>query len=353
MRFRRADLARLSVRTDAKEMRLSPLVASIAAITASLVCAALPAAALAASPGGTQAPSAQQAGGSEFGIPAGVSRRPVLAQLSVSRTVSAGRMPRVSFRIEEPGVATVAARASVTEVATRRRVVSVIIGWVHTRRTVSIRWPAAAALAAGTYQLSLSAHDHHGSTLLRARTSAVASFTVKAAAPPPPPAPAAPVSFEAGVLTPVQSAAAGAVFPVAGAHSYGGPANRFGAPRSGHTHQGQDVLTAEATPIVAPMSGTILTTAYQAAGAGYYAVEHTTVGFDFMFAHCQAGSLAVSTGSAVAAGQQLCGAGQTGDATTPHLHFEIWVGGWQASTGHPLDPLPYLEAWDHSGAAAS
>ena len=34
-----------------------------------------------------------------------------------------------------------------------------------------------------------------------------------------------------------------------------------------------------------------------------------------------------------------------------------WVtllrGGWQASTGHPLDPLPYLEAWDHSGAAAS
>jgi hypothetical protein len=23
----------------------------------------------------------------------------------------------------------------------------------------------------------------------------------------------------------------------------------------------------------------------------------------------------------------------------------MWVGGWQASGGHPIDPLPYLEAW--------
>ena len=62
--------------------------------------------------------------------------------------------------------------------------------------------------------------------------------------------------------------------------------------------------------------------------------------------HLAAGSLAVSREQAVSARQQLCSAGQTGDATTPHLHFEMWVGGWQASTGHPIDPLPYLEAWD-------
>jgi murein DD-endopeptidase MepM/ murein hydrolase activator NlpD len=98
---------------------------------------------------------------------------------------------------------------------------------------------------------------------------------------------------------------------------------------------------------VAPMAGTIVTTGYQAAGAGYYAVEHTAAGFDFMFAHCQAASLAVSAEQAVSAGQALCKAGQTGDATTAHLHFEMWVGGWQSSGGHPIDPLPYLEAWDH------
>jgi murein DD-endopeptidase MepM/ murein hydrolase activator NlpD len=330
-------------------MRLSPLAASFAPITASLICAATPAPALAGSPGGTQAPSAQQAGGSEFGVPARISQRPLLTQLRVSRSVSAGHMPRVSFRIEEPGVGTVAARVSLTEVTTRRRVVSVALGWVHTRRTVTVRWPAGTALAAGVYQVSVTARDHRGGTLLRARSAGLTTFTVTA--PPAPPTP--PPALEAGVPTPAQTAAAGAVFPVAGAHSYGGPANRFGAPRNGHTHQGQDVLSAEGTPIVAPMSGTIVIAGYQAGGAGYYAVEHTSVGFDFLFAHCQAGTLTVVTGSAIAAGQQLCGAGQTGDATTPHLHFEMWVRGWRSSVGQPIDPLPYLEAWDHSGAAAA
>jgi len=166
----------------------------------------------------------------------------------------------------------------------------------------------------------------------------------------PPLAPSAPVTTEAGVPTPAQLAAAGAVFPVAGAHSFGGPENRFGAPRTGSTHQGQDVLSSEGTAIVAPLAGVLLTTGYQAGGAGYYAAEHTSTGFDFFFAHCMAGSLVVATGQAVTAGQALCQAGQTGDATTPHLHFEMWVGGWRTAAGYPIDPLPYLLAWDHTGA---
>jgi murein DD-endopeptidase MepM/ murein hydrolase activator NlpD len=151
---------------------------------------------------------------------------------------------------------------------------------------------------------------------------------------------------EPGVPTPAQSAAAGAVFPVQGQHNFGGPENRFGAPRSRYTHQGQDVLAAEDTPVVTPMAGTITTASYQAGGAGYYAVEHTEGAFDFMFAHCKASSLAVSTGEAVTAGQALCNVGQTGGATAPHLHFEMWVGGWQAKGGRPIDPLPYLQAWE-------
>jgi len=148
------------------------------------------------------------------------------------------------------------------------------------------------------------------------------------------------------VPTPAQTVADGAVFPVAGEHNFGGPENVFGAPRDGYLHQGQDILTAEGTPVVAPLAGTILTTSYQAEGAGYYAVERTSVGFDFMFAHCEASSLAVSTAQAVTPGQVLCKAGQTGDATAPHLDFEIWVDGWQAPGGEPIDPLPYLQAWE-------
>jgi murein DD-endopeptidase MepM/ murein hydrolase activator NlpD len=226
--------------------------------------------------------------------------------------------------------------------------VAKVLGWVHTGRTLHVSWPRGARLGPGEYHVSVAAHDHQRGTLLRrAHSSGVANLTVSAAPPAPsgpvePPPPAAP---PAGVPTPAQTLAAGAVFPVAGTHSFGGPENRFGAPRGAHVHQGQDVLTAEGTPVLAPLPGTISSTSYQAGGAGYYLVEHTQIGFDLMFAHCQVGSFAVAEGQAVAAGAGLCGAGQTGDATGPHLHFEMWVGGWQAPGGQPIDPLPYLEAW--------
>src|SRR5207244_198466 len=133
----------------------------------------------------------------------------------------------------------------------------------------------------------------------RAHSSGVATLTVQAPAPAPVPQP--PLGSgraPAGVLTPTQTAALGAVFPVAGPHSYGGPENRFGAPRGGHVHEGQDILTAEGTPVVAPLDGVVVTASYQAGGAGYYAVVHTSQGLDFMFAHCMSGSLRVSAGQA-------------------------------------------------------
>ena len=55
----------------------------------------------------------------------------------------------------------------------------------------------------------------------------------------------------------------------------------------------------------------------------------------------------MTVGQAVAAGQQLCRVGQTGDATGPHLHFEIWIGGWRRDKASvPVDPLAQLQAWD-------
>lgn len=240
---------------------------------------------------------------------------------------------------------TVNVQVAIHDLATRKPAVIANMGWVHTARTLTVSWPHGSSLKVGTYHVSVSAHDHHSGNLKRtAHSSGVMTLTVQAPVKAPPP-PAAPV-LEAGVPTPAQTVADGAVFPVAGAHSFGGPENRYGAPRSGHIHEGQDILTAEGTPDVAPLAGTITWTSYQAGGAGYYAVEHTLVGFDFMFAHCRAASLTVGPGQAVAAGQQLCQAGQTGDATGPHLHFEMWVGGWQAKGGHSIDPLPYLQAWE-------
>jgi len=304
-------------------------------------------------PGGAQAPSAPRAGGAEYGVleRAATSRRPVVRELNVPSTAPAGRPPPVTLQIDEPGVGTVSVRVAVVDLSTRRPVLVVVMGWVHTGRRVPVSWPRGARLRPGRYHVSLTAHDHHAGTLLRrAHSSGVRTLTVTAPAKrlplAPPPITSAP---EAGVPTPAQLAAEGAVFPVAGPHTYGGPENRFGAPRAGYTHQGQDVLTAEGTPVLAPLAGEIVTSGNQAGGAGYYAVLHTRSGFDFMFAHCQAGSLAVSSGVVVARGQQLCLAGQTGDATAPHLHLEMWVGGWRTVNGHPIDPLPYLQALDRSG----
>jgi biotin carboxyl carrier protein len=303
--------------------------------------------------GGAQAPSSPLAGGSEYGVttlPA-EAQRPVVSELKVPSVATSGRPPRVTLRIDETSAGTVDVSVKVIDLSTRRTAIVSRLGWVRTGRTLTVSWPRGATLPPGSYRVSVSAHDHLGAALLpAAHSSDEASLTVRAAVKPAPaPLPSPAQAPEAGVPTPAQTAAEGAVFPVAGAHNFGGPENRFGAPRNGYVHQGQDVLTAEGTPVVAPFAGTIESTSYQASGAGYYAVEHTSVGFDFMFAHCKAESLAVSGGQAVVAGQTLCDAGQTGDATAPHLHFEMWVGGWQATTGHPIDPLPYLEAWERDG----
>jgi murein DD-endopeptidase MepM/ murein hydrolase activator NlpD len=332
-------------------MRLLRPSLAVAVTIFALCVGAAPALAISGQPGGASAPGAQSTGGAAAHAPP---PRPVVTRLSVPPSAIAGQPPRVLLRLDEHGVGTVYVHVAVTDLATRKAAVTALLGWVHTGRTLAVRWPTGASLAPGSYHVSVSAHDHHGNALLRqARASGVASLTITAPAPVPTPAPSPvpPPATEAGVPSPAQTVAAGAVFPVAGPHNFGGPENRFGAPRGAYTHQGQDVLTAEGTPVLVPMAGEITWTSYQAGGAGYYAVEHAGVGLDFMFAHCQAGSLAVAAGQSVAAGQALCGAGQTGDATAPHLHFEIWVGGWQAASGHPIDPLPYLEAWERGPAA--
>ena len=136
----------------------------------------------------------------------------------------------------------------------------------------------------------------------------------------------------------------GGVFPVAGWHLYG---DGIGAKRKGHTHQGQDIIAAQGTPVVAPLAGTIADVDFQASGAGYYVVENAADGRAFFFAHCQKGSVAIVPGEPVSAGQGLCLVGHSGDATGPHLHFEIWLGGWRVDkNSYFIDPLPTLRSWD-------
>jgi murein DD-endopeptidase MepM/ murein hydrolase activator NlpD len=133
------------------------------------------------------------------------------------------------------------------------------------------------------------------------------------------------------------------VFPVVGSFGFGGDGARFGAPRGDHIHQGQDVTAAEGTPLVSVSAGTVYWRAYQAGGAGNYVVIRGSDGYDYAYMHLREGSL-VKPGDAVSAGQAIGHVGSTGDASGPHLHFEVWDGPWQ-SGGHPIDPLPLLKSW--------
>jgi murein DD-endopeptidase MepM/ murein hydrolase activator NlpD len=137
----------------------------------------------------------------------------------------------------------------------------------------------------------------------------------------------------------------GYAFPVLGSHDFGGAGARFGAPRSGHTHQGQDVMAACGTPEVAARGGTVQYSGYEGNAGNYVVIDGKGTGFDFMYAHLAEPS-PLKTGDPVRTGQPIGVVGETGDATACHLHFEIWTTpGWYEG-GSPVDPLPYLEKWD-------
>ena len=137
----------------------------------------------------------------------------------------------------------------------------------------------------------------------------------------------------------------GYAFPILGAHEFGMGAGRFGAGRSGHTHQGQDVMAACGTPLVAARGGTVQASTWQYAAGNYVVIDGKGTPNDFMYAHLAEPS-PLHSGETVRTGQPIGIVGDTGDATACHLHFEIWgPPGWYQG-GAPFDPLPELEKWD-------
>lgn len=135
----------------------------------------------------------------------------------------------------------------------------------------------------------------------------------------------------------------GFIFPVRAPHSYG---DGIGAPRAGHTHQGQDVMAACGSRMVAARAGTVYYNDYDSA-AGWYIVINTRAngGRSMAYMHMPRQS-PLKVGARVKTGQPIGRVGETGDATACHLHFELWSGpGWYQG-GTFLNPTPSLKAWD-------
>ena len=146
--------------------------------------------------------------------------------------------------------------------------------------------------------------------------------------------------------TPTTEVVRGHRFPIAGPFTYSGPDGRFGAPRPGHAHQGQDLIAAEGTRVVAPRRGRVTQVGYQAKGAGHYVIiDGAGERLDYAFFHLQEGSIRVRQGQYVRMGARIARVGNTGRSFGAHLHFEIWSGAWYGG-GEPIDPYPFMRRWD-------
>src|SRR4051794_19377072 len=214
-----------------------------------------------------EAPYQRKSGGPEFNAPQPLALS--AAAFSVAPgTVRSGTPVTVKLRII--GVPKrVGVRIALTPAGGGRAVGGIRLGRVRTGRIVTRSWRP--LVAAGHYVARLQ--------LLGGRLGSPDGTSVPVTVEPkpkPPPPPVVPTSS--------------GNFPVQGQWSFGGDDARFGAKRNGHTHQGQDIIAAEGTPIVSPVPGTVYWRAVQAAGAGHYLVVRGDDGSDYVFMHLVAGS---------------------------------------------------------------
>src|SRR6266481_8844074 len=68
------------------------------------------------------------------------------------------------------------------------------------------------------------------------------------------------------------------IFPVAGPHTFG---DRFGAPRSGHVHQGQDIMAACGTPEVAVSRAKVKWVSFQKLAGNYVVIRNKKLHQDY------------------------------------------------------------------------
>lgn len=132
------------------------------------------------------------------------------------------------------------------------------------------------------------------------------------------------------------------VFPVKGSFDFGGAGSRFGASRSGHSHQGQDLSARCGTPLVSIRRARVVYNRWDNGGGHYIVLRNLGTNTHFVYMHMQRRS-PLKVGQVVGAGAPIGRVGNTGRSSGCHLHFEYWIGPWQTG-GRPIDPLPYLRS---------
>lgn len=151
----------------------------------------------------------------------------------------------------------------------------------------------------------------------------------------------APVSRVASAPVSSQALAPVAPTPVATTINFAWPVSGrvvsdFGSTSNGGRNDGINIAAAEGAPIHASAAGTVTYAGDGLKGYGNLVLVKHADGYTTAYAHAQ--RLVVAKGDTVARGQVIGYVGQTGDVTSPQLHFEI------RSNTKPLNPRSVLNS---------
>jgi murein DD-endopeptidase MepM/ murein hydrolase activator NlpD len=98
-------------------------------------------------------------------------------------------------------------------------------------------------------------------------------------------------------------------------------------------HPGLDIAAPTGTTVTAAAGGTVIMAQWYGGYGNYILIDHGG-GYSTGYGHLSA--MYVSNGQSVKRGQAIGAIGMTGEATGPHLHFEVRI------DGKPVDPSPRL-----------
>jgi Peptidase family M23 len=164
-----------------------------------------------------------------------------------------------------------------------------------------------------------------------------------------------PASAAASIVKPI-------VFPVDGPVTY---TDTFGAPRSGHTHEGQDLMGAKMLPLLSAVNGIVHRVKFDNATGNSVTIKAAD-GWTYHYIHVnndrpgtddgqatrnQAFPPNIVAGATVTKGQVIAYLGDSGNAENAgsHLHFEIRepapVGSYQGAPINPYESLQQATRW--------
>jgi murein DD-endopeptidase MepM/ murein hydrolase activator NlpD len=98
-------------------------------------------------------------------------------------------------------------------------------------------------------------------------------------------------------------------------------------------HKGIDIAAAQGTTVAAAADGRVIVASYQGDCGNMIALDHHG-GLSTLYCHLS--QMFVGIGQEVERGQAIGAVGMTGDATGPHLHFQVM------QEGRPIDPMSFL-----------